>query len=155
MSMLCRAANIYCSVDTFTGENNDKPILFLVGCAIWSSPRIVDTEVRRSRLLVLHRGNASQRGATALTIVKKLDVLEDRCTRPILRGQVGVMDQSVLQRGETEKIYEIFQLSVLSRLASTAKLVVQGCPPPVASEAGSPTRILNSSEPSQSRLVNH
>src|SRR5438270_12438649 len=49
---------------------------------------------------VLRRGDVPQRRVPALAIVEDLDVLDDRRTGLRSGGEVGVMDQLLLQRGK-------------------------------------------------------
>src|SRR6202046_294542 len=66
----------------------------------WSSPRKVDTKLRVFGLFVLRWGNVPQRRVTTLVVVEDLDVFDERRPRLGTRGEVGVVDQLLLQRGE-------------------------------------------------------
>ena len=68
--------------------------------ANWNSPRKVDSKLRVFGPFVLRWGNVPQRRVTTLVVVEHLDVLDERCPRLGPRGEVGVVDQLFLQRGE-------------------------------------------------------
>src|SRR5437870_948881 len=66
----------------------------------WNSPRKVDSKLRAFGLFVLRWGNVPQRRVTTLVVVEDLNVLDERRPRLGPRGEVGVVDQLFLQRGE-------------------------------------------------------